>query len=77
MADITADQVVEAAKALGKDEFNREEVATQLGVDKQAIRPAFREARQGRQAGEDARRRGQHRLLQAHRLLSTSGPAVG
>ena len=46
MADITADQVVEAAKALGKDEFNREEVAGQLGVDKQEIRPAFREARQ-------------------------------
>ena len=46
MADITADQVVEAAKALGKDEFNREELAAQLGVEKQAIRPAFREARQ-------------------------------
>ena len=46
MADITADQIVEAAKALGKDEFNREELATQLGVEKQDIKPAFREARQ-------------------------------
>jgi transcription initiation factor IIE alpha subunit len=45
MSDITADQVVEAAKALGKDEFNREELAAQMGVDKQEMRPAFREAR--------------------------------
>ena len=47
MSDITADQVVEAAKALGKDEFSLGDLAAQLGVEKQDIKPAFREARQG------------------------------
>ena len=47
MSEITADQVVEAAKALGKEEFSRGDLAAQLGVDKQDIKPAFREARQG------------------------------
>lgn len=46
MAEITADQVVEAAKALGTDEFSRGDLAEQLGVEKQDIKPAFREARQ-------------------------------
>jgi len=45
--EITADQVVDAARELGKDEFTREDLATKLGVEKQDIKPAFREARQG------------------------------
>lgn len=45
--EITADQVVDAARELGQDEFTREDLATKLGVDKQDIKPAFREARQG------------------------------
>jgi hypothetical protein len=47
MANVTADQVVEAAQALGKDEFSRGDIAAQLGVEKPDIKPAFREARQG------------------------------
>ena len=43
---ITSDQVVEAARALGKEEFSRPEIAAQLGVDKSEIRRAFRGARQ-------------------------------
>ena len=46
MADVTADQVVEAAKGLGKDEFSRGDLAEKLGVEKQDIKQAFREARQ-------------------------------
>jgi hypothetical protein len=42
---ITADQVVQAARDLGKDEFTREDLATKLGVEKSDIRPAFKEAR--------------------------------
>ena len=44
--EITADQVVSAARELGQDEFTREDLARQLGVDKQDIKPGFREARQ-------------------------------
>ncbi len=47
MAEITADQIVEAAKALGTEEFSRGDLAAQLGVEKTDIKPAFREARQG------------------------------
>jgi hypothetical protein len=42
---ITADQVVEAARNLGQAEFTRGDLAAQLGVEKQDIKPAFREAR--------------------------------
>ena len=45
--EITAEQVVTAARELGKDEFTREDLANKLGVEKQDIKPAFREARQG------------------------------
>ena len=46
MADVTADQVVEAAQSLGKDEFSRGDLAEKLGVEKPDIKQAFREARQ-------------------------------
>ena len=43
---ITSAQIVEAAKALGTEEFSRGDIAGQLGVEKPDIKPAFREARQ-------------------------------
>jgi hypothetical protein len=42
---ITSAKIVEAAQALGKKEFSRGDLAEQLGVDKQDIKPAFKEAR--------------------------------
>jgi hypothetical protein len=42
---ITSAQIVEAAQALGKEEFSRGDLAAQLGVEKPDIKPAFREAR--------------------------------
>jgi hypothetical protein len=44
--EITADQVVEAAQALGQEEFTRGDLAEKLGVEKTDIKPAFRSARQ-------------------------------
>jgi hypothetical protein len=44
--NITADQVVEAAKELGQDEFTRGDLAAKLGVEKPDIKRAFRDARQ-------------------------------
>jgi DNA-binding transcriptional regulator LsrR (DeoR family) len=46
MADtITADQVVEAARALSSDDFTRADVAEKLGVEKPELKKAFVEAR--------------------------------
>jgi hypothetical protein len=45
MAKVSAEQVVEAAQALGKDEFSRGDLAEQLGVEKQDIKAGFRRAR--------------------------------
>ena len=42
---ITSANIVEAAQALGKEEFSRGDLAEQLGVEKQDIKPAFKEAR--------------------------------
>jgi len=44
--NITADQVVGAAKDLGQEEFSRGDLAEKLGVEKTDIKKAFREARQ-------------------------------
>lgn len=44
--NITADQVVEAAKELGQEEFTRGDLAAKLGVEKPDIKRAFRDARQ-------------------------------
>src|SRR4051812_11894965 len=38
---ITSENLVEAAKALGKEEFSRGDLAAQLGVEKADIKPAF------------------------------------
>jgi DNA-binding transcriptional regulator LsrR (DeoR family) len=42
---VTSDQVVEAARELGQEEFTRGELAEKLGVPKPRIRKGFREAR--------------------------------
>ena len=42
---ITAEQIVEAARDLGQDEFTRGDLAEKLGVEKPELKPAFREAR--------------------------------
>ncbi len=47
MADITQQQVIEAAQKLGKDEFNRQDIATALGVEKSDVKQAFTQARKG------------------------------
>ncbi len=43
--DTTADQVVEAAKALGQDEFTRGDIAGQIGVEKSEIKSGFQQAK--------------------------------
>lgn len=45
MADITQQQVIEAAQKLGKEEFNRQDIATALGVEKSDVKLAFTQAR--------------------------------
>ncbi len=45
MAEITQEQVVEAAKNLGKEEFNRQDIADALGVEKSDVKQAFTKAR--------------------------------
>jgi hypothetical protein len=48
MADtITEEQVVQAAKELGQDEFTRMDVAEKLGVDREDLKDAFKAAREG------------------------------
>lgn len=41
----TADQVVDAARDLGQDEFTRGDIADKLGVEKPEIKAAFQEAK--------------------------------
>jgi DNA-binding transcriptional regulator LsrR (DeoR family) len=42
---ITEDQLVEAARELGQDEFTRGDVANKLGVEKPDLKQAFAQAR--------------------------------
>jgi DNA-binding transcriptional regulator LsrR (DeoR family) len=42
---ITPDQLVDAARDLGQDEFTRADVANRLGVDKSELKRAFAQAR--------------------------------
>ena len=42
---ITEDQVMQAARELGKAEFTRIDVAEKLGVDKSEVKEAFKAAR--------------------------------
>ena len=62
---VTPDQVVEAAKELGQDEFTREDLAQKLGVDKPELKPGIRQARQAgnlNKVGEDEKGTGRFRL---------------
>jgi hypothetical protein len=43
--EITADQVIQAARDLDQPEFTRGDLAAKLGVEKAEIKPAFKEAR--------------------------------
>jgi hypothetical protein len=43
--NITADQIVGAARELGQPEFTRGDVAAKLGVDKPELKKGFRIAR--------------------------------
>jgi hypothetical protein len=43
--NITADQIVGAARELGQPEFTRGDVAAKLGVDKPELKKGFRVAR--------------------------------
>ena len=45
----TQDQVLAAAKALGKDEFTREDVAAELGMDIKQMQPSWKAAKQAGQ----------------------------
>jgi hypothetical protein len=63
---ITSSDLVEAARALGKEEFSRGDLAAQLGVEKPDIRPAFKEARhQGKfeKVRDDEENTGYFRLI--------------
>ena len=42
---ITEEQLVDAARELGQDEFTRGDVASKLGVEKPELRQAFAKAR--------------------------------
>jgi predicted transcriptional regulator of viral defense system len=42
---VTEEQLIEAARELGQDEFSRGDVANQLGVEKPELRQAFAKAR--------------------------------
>jgi len=42
---ITEDQLVEAARELGQDEFTRGDIARKLGVEKPELKQAFVQAR--------------------------------
>ncbi len=43
MADaVTQEQVLEAARSLGRDEFTREDVAEKLGAEVSAMRPSWK-----------------------------------
>jgi DNA-binding transcriptional regulator LsrR (DeoR family) len=46
---VTKEQLVEAAKELGQDEFTRADVAGKLGVDKPELKQAFVHARKAGQ----------------------------
>ncbi len=43
--DITPDQVVDAARELGQDEFTRGDVAQKLGVQRPEMKKGFNQAR--------------------------------
>ncbi len=67
MADaVTADQVVEAARGLGKDRFTRAELADKLDVKVSDLKQAVKDARQSGRldwVGENDEGKGIFRLI--------------
>jgi hypothetical protein len=47
--EATQEQVLEAARSLGKDEFTREDVANELGSEISAMQPAWKAAKEAKQ----------------------------
>lgn len=45
----TQDQVIQAARALGRPEFTRDEVAEQLGVERSQMKPSWKAAKEAGQ----------------------------
>jgi hypothetical protein len=43
---VSPDQVIGAAKELGKDEFSRDDLGKKLGVERPQLKPGFKAARQ-------------------------------
>ena len=66
MPEITADQLVEAARELGQDEFTRGDLADKLGVAKPELKGAFVKARKDgllEKTRDDAENTGHFKLL--------------
>jgi hypothetical protein len=62
---VTADDVVRAARELGKDEFSRDDLGEKLGVERPELKPGFKAARvagQIEKVGKDADGTGRFRL---------------
>jgi hypothetical protein len=66
MADaVSDDQVVDAARGLGKDQFTRAELANELGVKVSDLKQAIKDARHSKRldwVGEDDEGKGLFRL---------------
>ncbi len=45
-SDATQEQVLEAARSLGQDQFTRQDVADELGSDIAAMQPSWKAAKQ-------------------------------
>ena len=65
---ITEEQVVDAAKGLGKDDFTRADLASELKVDRKQLKQGFKAARQAgslEKIGDDDDGTGRFRLTSA------------
>jgi hypothetical protein len=55
--EATQEQVLEAARSLGKDEFTREDVANELGSEISAMQPAWKAAKEAKRLEKVGNRR--------------------
>ena len=79
MAEITQEQVVEAARNLGKEEFNRQDIADALGLEKSDVKQAFTKARkegQFEKVRDDEENTGIFKLGASAATAATSAPAA-
>lgn len=66
--DITSEQVLDAARALGTREFTREDLAQQLGVEKPEIKKGVQQAKKAgllEKTRDDAENTGHFRLTES------------